>query len=339
MTKKLKYKKSKIKIGFSLSRGGGGPSTFLKRMRYSIERQKLANTAFFSNPFTDINIYANMVRNPWHKPYIIRVDGITFDCMLPTAETIRRNQPIFDGIDHAAGIIFQAEFDFKLVSEFRGKPDVPYIIINNGADLNEFSPQGPNKREQLGIGQNELVFITSAKWRAHKRLNSIIDVFSAFQKVTGQKAHLVILGALDQPAPSVPNIHIIGHVPPENLAPWYRTGDICLFFSWLDHCPNTVVESLASGIPVICTNQGGTRELIEKTKGGIIVEADAPFQFKPVDLYHPPVPDQNALLNATITMVEHRKEFASAIDRTAIDIDFVAQRYVDFAREMYQRQF
>jgi len=88
---------------------------------------------------------------------------------------------------------------------------------------------------------------------------------------------------------------------------------------------------LACGIPVICTNQGGTRELIEKTKGGIIVEADAPFPFKPVDLYHPPIPDQNVLVTAVITMVERRKEYAAGIDRTAIDIDKVAQRYVDFA--------
>ena len=330
--------KRKTKIGFSLSRGGGGPSTFMKRMMESIVKQKLANTAYFYNPFTDINIYANIVRNPWNKPYVFRVDGITFDSELATEETNRRNQPIFDGIDHAAGIVFQAAFCLELVSQFHGKPSTPYTIINNGVNLEEFSPKGSNRREHLGIGENELVFITSAKWRAHKRLNSIIDVFNSFQKVTGQQAHLVILGALDQPVPNAQNIHIVGHVSPEDLAPWYRTGDICLFFSWLDHCPNTVVESLACGVPVICTNQGGTRELIEKTKGGIVVDADAPFQFKPVDLYHPPAPDQNALVKAVITMVDRRKEFAAAIDRTAIDIDVVAQRYVDFVEKVYRKQ-
>jgi len=306
-------------------------------MRQSIAKQKLANTAYFFNPLTDINIYANIVRNPWNKPYIFRVDGITFDSALAAEETNRRNQPIFDGIDHAAGIVFQAAFCLELISRFHGKPSAPYTIINNGVNLEEFSPKGSNRREQLGIDDNELVFITSAKWRAHKRLNSIIDVFNAFQKVTGQQAHLVILGALDQPVPNAQNIHIVGHIPPEDLAPWYRTGDICLFFSWLDHCPNTVVESLACGVPVICTNQGGTRELIEKTKGGIVVEADTPFPFKPVNLYHPPVPDQNALLDAVITMVENLKYFAAAIDRTAIDINVVAQRYVDFAEILYQK--
>jgi len=37
------------------------------------------------------------------------------------------------------------------------------------------------------------------------------------------------------------------------------------------------------------------------------------------------------LVTAVITMVERRKEYAAGIDRTAIDIDKVAQRYVDFA--------
>lgn len=316
-------------------RGDGGPTAFLKRMRRSIDKQKLANTSYFYNPFTDINIYANIVRNPWHKPYIFRVDGITFDNMLPSDETIRRNQPIFDGIDHAAGIVFQANFSFELIAKFYRKPNLPFIIINNGVDLKEFSPQGDNKRRQLCIGENELVFITSAKWRIHKRLHSVLDVFLRYQKTTGKKAHLIVLGQLDNSfqIDNVTNIHFIGHIPPAELSSWYRTGDICLFFSWLDNCPNTVLEALACGVPVICTNQGGTRELIEKTNGGIIVEADAPFSFKPVDLYHPPVPDQNALVKAVTTMVERRKEFAAAIDRTAIDIDVVTQRYVDFCRE------
>lgn len=134
------------------------------------------------------------------------------------------------------------------------------------------------------------------------------------------------------------NIHVIGHIPPTEIAPWYRTADICLFFSWLDNCPNTVVESLGCGVPVISTNQGGTRELIEKTNGGIVVKADPPFQFEPVDLYHPPAPAKNALIQAVMTMAEHHNEFAAAINRRVIDIDDVAQRYVDFAENIHQKQ-
>jgi len=114
----MKKQKSKIRIGFSLSRGSGGPSTFLKRLRQSIEKQDIANTSYFYNPFTDINIYANITRNPWNKPYIFRVDGITFDTLLPAEETNRRNQPIFNGIDHAAGIIFKQNSILSLFLHF-----------------------------------------------------------------------------------------------------------------------------------------------------------------------------------------------------------------------------
>ena len=44
-------------------------------------------------------------------------------------------------------------------------------------------------------------------------------------------------------------------------------------FTYIDAF-KTVVETIASGLPVLCTNLGGTRELVEMTNSGIVVDAD-----------------------------------------------------------------
>lgn len=323
-----------IHIGFSLNRGGGGPATFMQRLRQSIERQGLAKISLFINPLTDINIYTNVVRNPWRRPYVLRVDGISFDLALGSEENARRNNLTFASIDSAVGVVFQANFSRDLVANFHGLPACPYTIIPNGVELTYFSPSGQNYRNSLGISTDALVFLSSAKWRTHKRLDAVIKVFVQFQETTSKPAHLIILGKLDHVPDEIPDrVHLTGHIPPEDLPAWYRSADLFLFLSWLDNCPNSVAEALACGLPVVCSNQGGTRELVEITRGGIVVEADQPFTFQPLELYRPPQPDPDLVLRGVLEAVERQHELSAAIDRKAIDIDVVAQRYVAFLIE------
>lgn len=321
----------KPRIGFSLLRGGGGPSIFLRRLRNSINEQSLASVSYFFNPLNDINIYSNVVRNPLKKPYLFRVDGIYFDQAFSESENRQRNAPIFDGMDKATGIVFQSEFSYECVCRFHGKPTRPYTIIHNGIDLTSFSDHGKDKRSSLGIAPEDLVFVSSANWRAHKRLKDIVDVFLKYEKTSSRNCHLLILG--DTGANSLignQKLHYVGHVSPKELPEWYRTADVCLFFSWLDPCPNTVVEMLASGIPVICTDQGGTRELVESANGGVVAQADRPFSFEPVYLYEPPNPNHEILLLAIEQVVDQLDSFSRGIDRLALDINTAASRYVEF---------
>lgn len=320
-----------LRIGFPFSLGGGGPNIFMRRLRESLRRRGLAGTSFFPDPFTDINLYANRVRNPWGRPYVFRVDGIYFDRARPAGENAERNRPIFEGIDGAAGVVFQSDFARRLVAAFHGPTQCPHVVIGNGVDVDHFTPEGHDKRRELGLAPDDLVFLTSAKWRAHKRLADTVELFMAFEKRSGRVCHLLVLGRLDRPiGVTHPRIHAAGLISPEDLPSWYRTGDICLFLSWLDNCPSTVIEAMACGLPVVCTSQGGTRELVERAHGGIVAEADDPFGYEPVDLYRPPRPDQGKLLQAVSEAVAGREAIVAGMDRKTLSIGRAAADYVAF---------
>lgn len=324
-----------IKIGFPLSRGGGGPTIFMRRLREEIRGKNLAGTAYFFDPFADILICGNAIRNPWQKPFILRLDGIAFDLALGCKEIYRRNNPIFKGIERAAGLIFQANFSRKLISAFYSMPNKPFVTIPNGVDLNTFTPEGRNLRAELGLNYDDLVFLTSAKWRSHKRLEATITAFERFCGVSERVAYLIVLGELDKIPYSIPaRVRLVGHVEPKELPLWYRSADVCMFLSWLDNCPNTVVEALASGLPVLATNQGGTKELLQLTDGGIAVQADAEFQFTSVELYKPPEPDLDMIIKGMFEIVESRKFVAANIKRELIGIDSIARQYVGFSHQV-----
>ena len=54
------------------------------------------------------------------------------------------------------------------------------------------------------------------------------------------------------------------------LASYYRRADLLLHTSIADNCPLTILESLASGVPVITFNTGGIPELICHNMNGWI---------------------------------------------------------------------
>lgn len=326
---------SKLRIGFSLLRGGGGPTIFMSRLRDELGRRSDVSTTLFFDPTADILLMANKVRNIFKKPYVLRLDGIAFDAALTDNELEARNKDIVDGIRQASGIVFQSEFSKQLVSRFIGIPDVPHVIIPNGIDLSQFNSLGPDKRVSLGIPEDTFVFVTSAKWRSHKRLSATISLFEKFRNEYCENSALIILGDLSTEAcKKIDGVHYIGHVQPNDLPQWYRTGDVFLFLSWLDNCPNSVLEAMASGVPVLCTNQGGTKELVLRTGLGIVSEADQEFTFKKVRLYEPPRPDEAKLFDSLIELHQNRHELKRVANYKAISIQSAANSYLQFFRKL-----
>ena len=104
------------------------------------------------------------------------------------------------------------------------------------------------------------------------------------------------------------NVILTGKVNNIDLPNWYRTGDIFIFLSLIDNCPNTVIEALASNLPVLCTNLGGTKELIELTKGGIVSNADRTFNLKKINLNNPPLPNGKRIFKDLLRIVKLRKK-------------------------------
>ena len=125
----------------------------------------------------------------------------------------------------------------------------------------------------------------------------------------------------------------VGEVEPTKLPYWYRTGDIYIHLAWLEACGNTQVEAMGCGLPVLCTNEGGAREVVEKAHAGFISQADEKYDFTLADVYNPPAPDYEIIAKDIEYMFDHYTTFHDNIDYTAIDIDMAARKYVDFIRE------
>lgn len=323
-------KKNKLNIGFTFNRSNAGPSNFLKNLKKSLESEKLCKTSYFINPFTSCNIYANKVRNPWNRPYFFRVDGVGFDKSKSQEEMDILNKSILNGMKNAKGVIYQSEFSKKLAEKTLNYISEYSTIIINGTNQDIFSEDGDNYRKKLNISSDALVFITSAKWRPRKRLKDTVEIFKKFSSSYSNETYLIVVGFEEE---NEENIIYIPHVENSELPSYLRTADIYLFLGWVDPCPNSVVEAISCGLPTICTNVGGTKEIVELTNGGIVVNTDPEYNFDYVDLNKPPLPKYKLILEAINRMVSNLPKFKEQLDKTKVDINYAAKEYYKFIYE------
>ena len=59
-------------------------------------------------------------------------------------------------------------------------------------------------------------------------------------------------------------IHNHGHVPYENIDRFYKNSDGIIFASTCENMPNTLIESMASGLPIACSNKQPMPEFLKE---------------------------------------------------------------------------
>jgi glycosyltransferase involved in cell wall biosynthesis len=323
-----------LKIGLPLTRQNIGPKIFLRRLKKSITEQKLAKLYHFYNPLHQIAIYNTTAKNIYQKPYVLRIDGIHFDKMETYQNNKELNNKIFDSIKKADGIIFQSEFNKLFLEKILGKTTIKNIVINNGAEI---IGNSKNLIDRKYKKSEKKTIICSANWRKHKRLLDIVKVINKLNSIKNEY-ELIIIGqnASNFISSSTKSIKIVGNVDPSELNYYYQISDLYIHLAWIDHCPNTLIEAISNGLPVIVSNQGGAKEIVEMTNSGIISKCDKNIvvgEF--VDLYNPPEPDINVIVNDVLDVFNNYNYYKNNMKLDAINIDLVARKYVSFLENVY----
>ena len=141
-------------------------------------------------------------------------------------------------------------------------------VIPNGVDRTIFHPGNKTAaRESLGIGQDAKVIlivgsdIRNNMWKDYRALQEAIFLTaSPVCKVT-----VVVLG--ENAPPERIGESEICFVPPQKnpliIARYYQAADFYVHASRADTFPNTILEALACGTPVIATAVGGIPEQVK----------------------------------------------------------------------------
>jgi len=224
------------------------------------------------------------------------------------------NAGIAKSMHGADGVIYQSVFSKNMCNRYLGKYAGPSEVIFNGADpvRSRGIPPKTNKKR---------AYITVARWRPHKRLEETIEAF----KLADVPNSVLWVAGVDKGADLGENVVSIGKLQPNALIPYYRAAKALIHLCPFDSCPNSVVEAVCAGCPVICTNTGGTQEIAD----GTILN---------LDKWDGERTDVNAKINIDLSLVANAIKAYSGRKRAVrckhVDIRNTAIAYMDFFKKV-----
>ncbi len=152
-------------------------------------------------------------------------------------------------------------------------------IVPNIINLSRFSPNGRwrTERDQIDGGWPHIV--------ATRNLEPIYDIGTAIQAfqlvleaypsasmtIAGIGPDLTMLKALSTKLGVLRHIKFVGRLNNEEIATLYQKADLMMNPSLVDNMPISILEALASGVPVVSTNVGGIPYLVSSGETALLV--------------------------------------------------------------------
>ena len=233
--------------------------------------------------FPDAVAVARLAREE-NLPFVVKVHGsdVNLHCLYPS----RRKQVV--AALNQAKAVFSVSAAMKEVLVGHGVSTAKIIVNYNGVDRDRFHPVATTEvRQSLGYPRDTVVFMYLGNLKVAK---GAIDIVTAFADVANElgpeNSSLVLVGdgedrGLVEKAvkdarlrcPAI-DIRLIGNKPHEQLNGWINAADFVCLPSYAEGVPNSLLEAMACGKPVIATNVGGIPEIVCEDAGILVAAGD-----------------------------------------------------------------
>jgi glycosyltransferase involved in cell wall biosynthesis len=191
---------------------------------------------------------------------------------------------------HTRTVLRESDFVITVCDDLRKKavtmgarPERARAILN-GCDLSTFHVCDRwNAREKLAIDPAAQAVVYVGRMDVKKGLRELVEASVALH-AQRPNFHVYMVGdGPDQPiiqsAIDAGNASGYIHLKPscsfDDVAVWMAAADVATLPSYMEGCPNVVLEALACGRPVVATNVGGIPEIMNDSCGCLVPPRDA----------------------------------------------------------------
>lgn len=141
-------------------------------------------------------------------------------------------------------------------------------VIPNGVDVGEFTPDYERGEPLQVLCVSRLVQRKGIRYLIEAVANLDVEL-----TLVGEGPQEAELEALVSELGIENRVFIEGYIPHEQLPEYYQASDVFVLPSFNEGMSNSLLEAMASGLPVVVTQTGGTAELVEDN-GFVIPMAD-----------------------------------------------------------------
>jgi glycosyltransferase involved in cell wall biosynthesis len=206
-------------------------------------------------------------------------------------------------------VVYQSLFIRKWWEDWYGVAKAPTTVIINGVDLHTYSPDGESERPS---DVNRMLLLEGSLARG---LNSgLFHAVSVAEKLSAKyPMEVAVAGTVDEATQrslrsKVP-VKFLGTVPRAEIPKLARSSHLMYCAEVNPPCPNSVIEALACGLPVIGFDSGSLKELVTNDAGCIVPYGSNPWKLE--------TPDISALAASAGKMLEKQSQVRAAARRRA----------------------
>jgi glycosyltransferase involved in cell wall biosynthesis len=227
----------------------------------------------------------------------------------------------------ADGIIYQSEFSRSWWNRVRGNVHAKSVVVHNGVDLHEFTPVG---EEQRIFDHHSILLVEGNLGGGYEQgLTTAVEMVKLLNRRLEKRTELIVVGKVPQElkasfSEAGVNIDWKGVVRREDIPAIDRSAHLLFSADINAACPNSVIEAMACGLPVIGYDTGALGELVSGGSGEIAPYGSDVWKLKP--------PDIHALADAAQLVLMNREEYAKKARANAeahFDIQKVADHYLE----------
>ena len=206
-------------------------------------------------------------------------------------------------------VIYQSQFIRKWWEDWYGVAKAPASVIINGVDLNAYTHEGEHERP---TDTYRMLLLEGSLARG---LNSgLFHAVSVAEKMSAQyPMEVVVAGVVDeatqQKLQSKVPVKFLGTVPRADIPKLARSSHFMYCAEVNPPCPNSVIEALACGLPVIGFDSGSLKELVTDDAGCIVPYGANPWKLE--------TPNIEALVASAGEVLEKQNQFRAAARRRA----------------------
>lgn len=206
-------------------------------------------------------------------------------------------------------------------------PDLSIQVIPNAIDLSVFTPA----LQPVADGPVQLLYV--GRFNVFKNVETLIEAAAKLDQMNVGEFELTLVGEGEQrhmlerkvsDLGLTRRVHFMGWVARDRIVDHYRRADIFVTATTWEGMPNTVLEAMACGLPIVGTRVSGLHELVRDGVNGYLV----------------PTKDAHALAEAIARLIDngYERRRMGRQSRKLVEREFaweyIAEQYVDIYRRV-----
>ncbi|MCL5428382.1 MAG: glycosyltransferase family 4 protein [Chloroflexi bacterium] len=223
-------------------------------------------------------------------------------------------------------VVYQSRFVRDWWARTHGAGPSGVRIIYNGVDLDLFNPNGEKpKKDHVRI----LMVEGNLQGGYEMGLESAVALANHLQQ-PGKQVELVVAGQIGERVKakwhgtSSAHIHWAGVVPNNQLPALYQSAHFLYSADLNAACPNSVIEAMACGLPVLAFDTGALKELVSPQAGRVVSYGGNPWKLDP--------PNNSALVGGATEILSNQHSLrlgARARAEEAFSLDAMVDAYIE----------